>query len=245
MHTTNFSSLHKLSLAVMMLILASCTGFSQNIRGNGNITTTSRTVNTFHEIRVSGAFHLFLKQDSLISVKVQTDDNLQSYVITENRGDALVIREKGNVNLRSTDNIRVYVSVPDLRSVQISGACVLTSENNMQVPSFKLEASGASKLNLILTTHAFHAECSGATEGMIQGSAKTAEIELSGAGKLQAGNFHVEQLKLDVSGAAKAEVYAEKSLDVDVSGAGMVTYSGHPQVNESVSGAGKIKSVNP
>ncbi|SFV27814.1 head GIN domain-containing protein [Thermoflavifilum thermophilum] len=245
MHTTIFSCLHKPSLTLMMLILTSCTGFSQNIRGNGNITTTSREVNSFHEIRVSGAVHLFIKQDSPISVKVQTDENIQSYVITENRGDALVIREKEHFNINPTDHIQVYVSVPDLRSIKISGACVLTSENNLQVPSFKLEASGASKLNLILTTDAFYAACSGAIEGMIQGSAKTAEIEISGAGNLQARNFHVEQLKLDVSGAAKAEVYAEKLLDVDVSGAGIVTYSGHPQVNESVSGAGKIKSVNP
>ncbi|MBX5439507.1 MAG: DUF2807 domain-containing protein, partial [Thermoflavifilum sp.] len=179
------------------------------------------------------------------SVQVELDDNLQPYLITENRGDALVIREKGNISIHPTDDIRVYVTAPDLRSVRISGACVLSCENNLQVPSFKLEASGASKLNLILTTDDFRAVCSGATEAIFQGQATTAEIQLSGAGKLKAENFHVGQLKLDVSGAAKAEVYAEKSLQVDVSGAGKVTYNGHPQVSESVSGAGKIVSAQP
>lgn len=245
MQTTIFSSLKKLTFPAMMLILSSCVGFSQNIRGDGNITTTSRNVSIFHEIRASGVVHLFLKQDSIIRVRVKTDNNLQPYVVTENRGDALVIREKDNINLRPTDQIQVYVSAPDLRSIRISGACALTSENNLQVPSFKLEASGASKLNLIVTTDAFRASCSGATDAIIQGSSRTAEIEISGAGKLKADHFQVDQLKLEVSGAANAEVYAEKLLDADVSGAGKVTYHGHPQVNESISGAGKISGGQP
>ncbi|MCL6524552.1 MAG: DUF2807 domain-containing protein [Thermoflavifilum sp.] len=235
-----FSRQAYLPLMGIAIFFSSCAGFAQRIMGDGHVVTQSRPVSQFNEIRLSGAFQLILKQDSTARVEVETDENIQPYVIVEQNGDVLIIREKPTISLYPTHSIRIFVSAPDVRRVNVSGASNLSTSNNYMVPRFDVKLSGASKANLILSTEEFHADCSGASKINLQGKATLAKIEASGASKISAENFAADQLKLDLSGASKADVYVLKKLDIDASGASKITYRGNPQVNQSTSGASKI-----
>ena len=72
----------------------------------------------FHSVEVSGAIHVYVKQDSVMQpVKVETDENLQDLVeIVESNG-VLYISPEDNYNLDPTRSITVYVAAPHFKGL--------------------------------------------------------------------------------------------------------------------------------
>src|SRR5215510_10414819 len=90
------------------LLFSSCREiFAKRIRGNGNITTQSRSAGQFNGVEVSGNINVYAKQDSTPSIKVEADDNLQQYIEVRNEGDVLVIRSQEGFNLNPSRQIKV------------------------------------------------------------------------------------------------------------------------------------------
>ena len=54
--------------------------FGKRIHGNGNIKTETRTALEFNSIDVSGSIDVIVRQDSVRSIKVETDENLLEYI---------------------------------------------------------------------------------------------------------------------------------------------------------------------
>ena len=60
-----------------VIVLSSCDQmFAKHIRGNGNIKTETRAAVEFNSIDVSGNIDVIIKQDSVRSIKIETDENL-------------------------------------------------------------------------------------------------------------------------------------------------------------------------
>src|SRR5258705_475785 len=112
-----------------LLILSSCHFFHKRIRGTGNVISQARNVSGFYSVDISSAMDLYIKQDSSYSVRVETDDNLQQYIVVKEENGVLYISQQNNVNLDETGKIKVYVSAPLFKSVGASGACNIFSEN--------------------------------------------------------------------------------------------------------------------
>ena len=95
--------------------VASCFNpFHKTIRGNGNITTSERNIQVAHAIRCAGSYDVQLTQGSPTSVKIETDENLQQYIVTYVNGDGLTIRTKEDINIDPSQKTRVYITTDTL-----------------------------------------------------------------------------------------------------------------------------------
>src|SRR6202008_790852 len=83
--------------------------FGQRIKGTGNVKRISRDAGHFSEVEVSNAFELHVKQDSSRSVNIETDENLQEYVIIENDGERLRIYSERGFNLDPSNGDKVKI----------------------------------------------------------------------------------------------------------------------------------------
>ena len=71
------------------------------------------------ECRVSGAIHVYVKQDSSQQpVKVETDENLQDLVEIYESNGVLYISPEDNYNLDPTKSVTVYVAAPIIKALQ-------------------------------------------------------------------------------------------------------------------------------
>src|SRR5205085_4962309 len=95
-----------------LVLLSSCHFIGKHVKGTGNVIQQSRNLSNFNRARISGGMDLYVKQDSSVSVKVETDDNLQQYIIVSEDNGLLTIRQENNVNLDETGKIKVFVSAP-------------------------------------------------------------------------------------------------------------------------------------
>ena len=225
------------------IIFSSCNIIGgKKIRGNGTIKSETRTAGSFNRIDAGGNIDLFIKQDSVSSVRIETDENLMEYIEVRTEGNTLHIKTKDNANLRGTNGINVYISNPSFTHFEVSGACDLITENKISSQeSVSLDISGASKVKMALNAPKLVAEVSGASDISVSGETKDLSIDCTGASSAKCFDLLTENADIDVSGASHADVFASVKLDADASGASHVKYKGNAAVTQKSSGAGSVK----
>ena len=227
-----------------LVLLSSCHFFHKRVRGSGNVIMQSRNISNFTGVSISSAMDLYVKQDSAFSVKVETDDNLQRYIIVREEGGLLRISQENNLNLDVTGKIKVFVSAPAYKSLEATGACNIFSENMLSSnEAIDIDLTGASSASVELKSPKVSADLTGASALALKGETKEFSIEGSGSSNVRCFDLKTEETRIEMSGACDAEVSASVKLDVRASGASDVKYKGSPSVSQDVSGAGSVKKV--
>ena len=235
------------AIAVLTFTLSSChSWFGNHIDGNGNITKERRSVSGFNGIDVSGGIDVIIKQDSIESVQVEIDANLQEYILTRVQNGVLEIHQVNNTNLNSSNGIKVYVSGKNFKSIEASGACDIIGENKIEsTDEISFHASGASKIDLDLKAPKITGELTGASDLRLAGETKDLLINASGASHARCFELMTENADIDLSGASDADVFASVSVKGEASGASNVTYKGSASsVVVKTSGAGSVNKTN-
>lgn len=194
-----------LPLLALALLVTACDdiGLIGGEQGSGNLVPEIRDVATFSEIKVSSAVNVNLTVDAAAthSVIVTYDDNLLDNLITRVEGDTLIVAFQGSVNVTGGADRFVAVAMPELASIDVSGASSVTATG--AVSSYRLDASGASRVNLRDLT------------------ADDAEIDISGASDVDL--YATGTVSGSASGASNLSVYGKPaSVLVDSSGASNV-----------------------
>lgn len=227
----------------MIFISCSLIG-GKRIRGNGNIKTETRAAGQFSSVNVSGNIDVYVRQDTVASVKIETDENLLKYMEITVDGGTLEIKEEKGYNLRPSKSIKVFVSGPSFRHFESSGACDIYSDNQINsAEPVIISLSGACNVKMDLKTPKVGVELSGAGTITLKGETKDFAVDGSGSTDVKCFDLLTENANIEMSGAGDAEVFASVKLDVHVSGAADVKYKGNATVNQSVSGAGSVKKI--
>lgn len=113
--------------------------------------------------------------------------------------------------------------MPDLQAMQIRGAAEVWIAD-LAGEQFRFELSGAAKLEM---------------HGMVD----DLDIQVSGAGNINARDLKARHAKVRISGAGSADLTATESLDAKVSGSGSIKFWGDPETKKtSISGLGSISA---
>jgi hypothetical protein len=237
-----FSTFLLVSLFVGMTSLFAACNVIGGAHGDGNVLKETRKVSSFDAIEVSGAFDIILKQGATEEVTVESDANLLPLIRTEVMGGTLRIETKKPINHVTV--MKVYVTVKDLKRIDVSGAVDISTDGRITVPELSIEASGASDSKLEIAVQKLRLDCSGASKMKFSGSATDVNMDLSGASDIFGYDLLAESYDIDISGAGNAQLNVSKRIRAEISGAGSVKYKGSPtEVDQSVSGAGSIKKV--
>src|SRR4028118_1859464 len=132
----------------LLFALASCNFVGgKRVKGNGNIRTEERNVSSFNEVEVHGAIKLYVSQGDLKPVKIEADENLMQYVVLEQDGDRITVKPRDGFNLQASDDMKVYVTSPVFKAIDVSGACDILGETKIdQRESMNLHVSGAGEI---------------------------------------------------------------------------------------------------
>jgi len=228
-------------LFTFAILLTSCNVIGE--KGNGNVVKQERKVSDFNAIEVSGTFDVFLSLGSAQSVIVEADENLQPLISTEVHGGTLKIE---NIKpIHDSKSLKVFITVTDLKKIELSGAVDLQSQNKLTLTELSVEISGATDANLEIAVQKLEVSSSGGSKLKFSGMANKVDMDVSGAVDIHAFDLLAETASLSISGAGVAEINVSKELHAEISGAASVRYKGNPQkVDSNVSGAGSIKKAD-
>lgn len=212
------------------------------VNGSGKITSETRSIEPFDQIKLHGQYKVFLTQGTE-SLRLETDDNLLDLYETYVEDGVLRIRIKKGSKIVSSDNTKVYIGFETLKEINMRGSCEVKSETPIVVPRLEIASPGYCKANLSLETEFLGVSISGSGVFVGDGKASRSEYDISGDGSVYTLELDSDHVEIDISGNGNAEVKAIERLEVDISGNGGVAYRGQPTLTQSISGNGKIKSI--
>jgi len=205
-------------LSLLAVFVITGCGF-WGIRGNGRVREETRNISEFTRLDASGAFTIKIKVGESPYLKISAEENLLKLIRTIVKGNTLIIDTRKNISPRK--EIRIYVTTPDLESIDCSGANNIVAKD-ISADYFDVDLSGAGSIDLY-------------------GEVNRLSADISGAGSIDAKNLKANDVSISVSGAASADVFAREFLDASVSGVGSIDFYGDPKkTNTSVSGVGSI-----
>jgi hypothetical protein len=232
-------------LFIAVLAFSSCRFWGKRIHGNGVIKSVEKPVNAFKDVEADGDIKLIVIQGELQPVKLEGDENILSYIEVIQNGDKITIQTKPGVNLSPSVDLNVYVTSPNYRNIEVSGASDIVGQNKLtSTDELTLKASGAGDIKMEVDAPKITAGISGSGSIDLKGQTKDLSIDLTGAGHAHCFDLLTENTTVSISGAGSAQVYASVKLNADVSGAGSIDYKGNASVSQEISGAGSVNKVN-
>ncbi len=209
--------------ALLLLLLVVPSLFAQ-VRGNGNVEKQERSVGDFTGIEVRSGIDLIVKQGDQPTVIIETDENLQEYIITEVESGILKIYVLKNARIFKSSAMDAHVTVNQLSKLRVSGGGDVQSQGQINTDDIGIAISGGGDLQFDL-------------------KAKRAKCDVSGGGDVGL-DADIEEFKAALSGGGDIHFDGDLGLlDLSVSGGGDAKISGGSEadgVMVSMSGGGDL-----
>ena len=214
-----------------------------------------REIQSFDKIRFKDFGNLILTQGDQESLTIEADPELMDELISEVRGDTLVLgvdedwlnrigKVVSSIFSNKGHKVNYYLTFVNLHKLNISGQCRLTCPS-LETDSFKLNISGMGNLAFDhLACDTLDVNISGRGEFNAAGRADNQHIRISGSSDYNASELVSNSVRVVISGQGNAKVWAEDDLDITISGLGQVNYRGRPKLRQVISGMGKSRRID-
>jgi len=230
-----------LASAASLSLLSSCRFGC--VKGSGNQTMHNEKVAKFDRIKISGPFHVKLKQDSSMSVSITADDNFFKYIRMDSDGGELTIKTRKS--FCGSGEVVVNIGVGMLNRIEGDGAVTYNSDGKLNTGDLKFELNGKTDVNMDLNAANVITEGNGLCDITLRGQATSHKVGFNGSGSLHAFDFVVSKYKISANGKLDGEINVLNDLDVSSTGSANVQYKGNPSnVNTSKMGAATVTKVN-
>jgi hypothetical protein len=240
-------SLTKLLLAVILSTAGSYAFAKPYSAITVNVYETSdRHLSGFNAVNIAGPYDVYIKQGPTESVKVEAPSNMMSRILTEVNGGVLKIYSKNEhwnfgFSWGNHTKIRVYVTIKDVNSINISGSGDAIFREGVRANSLKLRISGSGDMTGQVEAKTLECSISGSGDMKLSGRADNSTVSVVGSGDFTGKSLATVNSTVRVSGSGDAEINASDRVDAAVNGSGDIHYTGAAKnVSSRKSGSGDI-----
>ncbi len=211
-------------------------------KGQGRTVERELNLPNFDGVELAISADVFITQGPEQEVVVKGQENIIDMLERDVRHGVWEIEFDGCV--RDYNSLEVYITMPVIAELAISGSGDIIGENVFEVGDIKLDISGSGNMDLGLLADDIDARISGSGNIRLEGEADRFDIGISGSGDIDAFPLQVNRADIHISGSGDVEVFVIDHLNVNISGSGDVLYKGDPILDVSISGSGEVKEWN-
>jgi hypothetical protein len=233
------------SLLFINLSHAQSWGNGEKIKGNGNVTTITRTTSDYDGISCAGSFDYILVSGTEGKITIEGEENLLKYVVTEVKDNKLVVKTEKNINLSPSSNKTIKVTIPfkDIDNVSLAGSGDLTNTDTITANELKVSLAGSGDIVLNIETTSVNGSIAGSGDLTLKGNTNNLVANVAGSGNFHGFNLQANNTDVSIAGSGDAEVVSKESLKARIAGSGDIEYKGNPKTEDSkVVGSGSIRS---
>ena len=182
----------------------------------------------FDGVDVSGPFNVILEQGQASTVRVDgTTDQLANMTIYVEGGNLVIDMKEDMVDSgKFFKGMRIFVSSPSVKSIEIAGSGTVTAPNALAVADLGLEVAGSGEITLSQLT------------------CKDLKMEVAGSGEITLGTVQADEASGEIAGSGDIEVAGLicKNVKNQIAGSGDITLNnlqvGH--VKSEIAGSGNV-----
>ena len=227
----------------LLFLVAICTGVNaQNtIVGNGQITKEQRTLDKFDKLTVRVGMRVNITTGDAAVAELEGESNILEHVITDVKDGELTVTLAQNKSYNQTKGVTVTIHVAKLDQVRVSTGCTVDSDLPIRANTLTATVETGSRLTAPVNVKNMVLTVKDGSQASLQGTATEADIQLSGAGRLNADKLTIKQASLHLNGASRADVHVTGTLSAVADGVSTLNYSGNPTVkSQEANGLSKI-----
>ena len=215
--------------------------------GLSKFSKQDREVKNFNGVAAGGPINVVVTLGSTEGLRFEGDADAISTLITEVKGNVLIIRPQNSWTSWShkyeNKKITAYVSAKVIKSLTMSGSGKMSLVGSTKGAGFAATLSGSGSISANIDVDNFNGVISGSGNLNISGKAGRANVTLSGSGSLAKSGFSVGTLSTTISGSGSINVNANDKINAVISGSGSVNYSGDASVDKTIIGSGRVRKI--
>ncbi|MEM6515724.1 MAG: head GIN domain-containing protein [Bacteroidota bacterium] len=217
----------------------------KKIKGNGNMTTESRSTSDYDAIHCAGSLDYILVAGKEGNLKLEGESNLLEYVETEVKGNKLIIKTENGVYLKPSGNKTIKITIPfeSISQVSLSGSGDVWNEDVISESNFSSTLTGSGDVVLNIKSTNAEAKVTGSGDLTLKGSTENLTAKVTGSGDFHGFDLNSKNTDVGVTGSGDAKVVSTENLRARVTGSGDIRYKGNPNKEDTkVSGSGSISN---
>jgi hypothetical protein len=218
---------------------------NKKIKGNGNMATETRSTGDYDGVKCAGSMDYILIAGTEGKIKLEGESNLLKHIITENKGNDLIIKVEKGVNLSPSWNKTIKITIPfkDISSVSLAGSGDLWNEDKITTNNFNVSLAGSGDVTLNIDASSIEGSLAGSGDITLKGNTNNLTLRLAGSGDIHAFGLQSNHTEASIAGSGDMEIVSHQSLKARVSGSGDIEYKGNPSKEDTkVSGSGSISN---
>ncbi|WP_273566900.1 GIN domain-containing protein [Maribacter halichondriae] len=184
----------KASLVLALMLLAVCSGM-------GQYNETQDLEEAFDNVRLDGNIRLYLKQGTEANVRIEAKNErkFEDYQITvQNNTLYIRLREKqrngGTRKRHSAPKIKVYLTHPELKGIDMEGLVSVKSIDPVSSDSFSVSGDGLIRGKIEVDVQELRVDLEGLCSMRFTGKADDSRIQLDGMGKINARDLETSKV---------------------------------------------------
>ena len=230
-------------IASLFLATTSYAQWGKSIKGNGKMTTVTRTTSEYDGIKCAGSFDYILVSGAEGNIKIEGEENLLEYIVTEVKDNSLIVKSKNKVNLKPSHNKTIKITIPfkDISKISLAGSGDLWNDDLIACDNLDISLAGSGDVILNVNTTYVKGSLAGSGDLTLKGNTNGLKAEVAGSGDFHGLELKSKNTEVSVAGSGDAEVVSTESIKARVSGSGDIVYKGNPEKEDTkVAGSGSI-----
>lgn len=209
------------------------------------MTTITRTTSDYDGISCAGQFDYILVAGTEGKITIEGESNLIEYIITEVKNNKLIIKTENHINLKSSNNKTIKITIPfkDISSVSLAGSGDLRNKDVITASNLDVSLAGSGDIVLNIKATNTQGSVAGSGDLTLKGSTNKLDANVAGSGDFHGFDLQSNHTDVSVAGSGDAEVVCNESLKARVAGSGDIEYKGKPKTEDTkVAGSGSISN---
>lgn len=242
--------------AFMSMTLMSC--MSVNFGNGGKDTTPTQVpeinqvtaMQPFDIVDITDAFKVVYEQGAEHTVRIEASEQSFKEMTVYVKENELRIRKSVNKPTTSFKDVKIYVTSPDLKKVDLAGSGMFAAKNEINT-SNKMDIDIAGSGNVLLaalTCNDINMDIAGSGDIEIGNlNANNVDADIAGSGDVTLGAMNCKKFTIDIAGSG--DVTCEK-IDADnvkasIAGSGDVNLKGSVRnLTKDIAGSGKVNLID-
>ena len=236
-----------LVLSLISLVLSSCgkQDLCDCLKSTGEMQEEIRISSDFNSIELRDNVDLYLRQDSICTIKVVAGENLIKGIITDCLNGSLMIRNTNSCNwVRNMGNpVSVYISVPDLTRLTYKAYGNIITEDTLRMQELRIDVvDGSGSLFLWLRNSVTRLNMhEGVVDVQLSGRTGVSYIYNHGIGPVDALNLKSDITFITNNSIGNSYVHVLNMLDARIEYHSNIYYRGNPSgITASITGSGQL-----
>jgi len=199
------------------------------IAGKGTPESYEFKVGDINELRVELLCNVRYYSSPSDTVTLEIQPNLIDYITVDERAGVLTLRATRNIVWNNYAPV-LTVYAPDLNRLSIAGAGNFRAYDTIETDSFELRLDGAGSGTAEFDVNKLRVDMAGAGDFILSGRADSVELNMAGAGRLDALSLEARMADIVLAGVGAVRVNCSERLRIEAGGLGSVEYKGSPEM---------------